>query len=52
VNQPLRLLIVEDSEDDVELLVHELHRGGYEPSFERVETPPAMQAALDAKPGT
>jgi response regulator RpfG family c-di-GMP phosphodiesterase len=43
---PLRVLIIEDSADDAELLVRELRRGGYEPSFERVETPDAMRAAL------
>jgi signal transduction histidine kinase len=43
----LRVLIVEDSERDATLLVRELRRGGYELSFERVETPDAMYAALD-----
>jgi len=33
---PLRVLIVEDSENDTLLLVHELRRGGYEPVHERV----------------
>ncbi len=46
---PLRVLIVEDSEDDVILLVRELRRGGYDPTFERVDTPEAMKAELDAK---
>jgi len=36
---PLRVLIVEDSEDDALLLVRELKRGGYETTFERVDTP-------------
>jgi putative two-component system response regulator len=44
--KPLRVLIVEDSADDAELLVRELQRGGYEPVCERVETTAAMQAAL------
>lgn len=44
---PLRLLIVGDSEDDTVLLIHELKRGGYDPVFERVDTPEAMSAALD-----
>ena len=43
---PLRLLIVEDSEDDALLLVRELQRGGYEPIFKRVETAKAMSAEL------
>ncbi|MGE5619514.1 MAG: ATP-binding protein [Sphingomonadaceae bacterium] len=46
MSTPLRILIVEDSEDDAELLLLELRRGGYEPSFERVETPEDMAAAL------
>lgn len=43
----LRLLLVEDSEDDALLLRRLLHRGGYTLStFERVDTPEAMRAAL------
>jgi PAS domain S-box-containing protein len=45
----LRILIVEDSEDDAALLLRELRRGGYDPIFERVETADAMRAALGAK---
>lgn len=47
MSKPLRALIVEDSEQDAVLLVRELRRGGYDLSFERVETPEAMHAALD-----
>jgi DNA-binding NtrC family response regulator len=43
---PLRVLIVEDSEDDTLLLVRELRRGGFEPEFIRVETPEDLGAAL------
>ncbi len=43
---PLRILIVEDSEADAELLLRELRRGGYAPEFERVETPEGLNAAL------
>ena len=46
---PLKVLIIEDSEDDVAALLHELRRGGYEPDFERVETPEAMKSALTEK---
>jgi PAS domain S-box-containing protein len=43
---PLRVLIVEDSEDDALLLLRELKRGGYEPLHKRVDTPEGMRAAL------
>lgn len=46
MGNPLRVLIIEDSEDDTLLIVRELKRGGYEPAFERVELPEAMTAAL------
>src|SRR3989441_10695235 len=49
MSTPLRVLIVEDSEDDTSLLVRELRRGGYELTFERVDTPAGMSAALDHK---
>ncbi len=48
--KPLRVLIVEDAPDDAELLLLELRRGGYDPVAERVETPAAMQAALEGGP--
>jgi PAS domain S-box-containing protein len=47
MNQPVRLLIVEDSENDVTLMLHALHRGGFEVAYEVVETPAAMRAALE-----
>ena len=49
MSTPLSVLIVEDSEDDVLALVRELHRGGYRPTYERVETADAMTAALDQR---
>ena len=42
----LRVLLVEDSENDALLLLRELRRGGYEPSCERVSTPEEMERAL------
>ncbi len=42
----LRVLLVEDSEDDALLLLRELRRGGYRPRFERVYTPAGMERAL------
>ncbi len=47
MSTPLRVLIVEDSEDDTQLMLRELRRGGYDPIFERVETADQMQAALN-----
>ncbi len=46
MDRPLRVLIVEDSEDDATLLLHELKRGGFDLTFERVATAEAMKAAL------
>src|SRR3989475_10442586 len=46
VMKPLRILIVEDSEDDTQLLLHELRRGGYDPRHERVDSAAAMDRAL------
>jgi len=43
----LRVLLVEDSEDDAVLLLRELRRGGYDPVLERVDTAGEMLAALD-----
>src|ERR671912_2602438 len=45
----LRVLLVEDSEDDALLLLRELRRSGYEPDYERVDTAPGMEAALDTR---
>ncbi len=42
----LRLLIVEDSEDDMLLLLHELKKSGYDPRYTRVETAEALKKAL------
>src|ERR671912_1674545 len=44
---PLRVLLVEDSEDDTLLLVRTLRRGGYDTIWERVDTAEAMEAAFD-----
>ncbi len=44
---PLRVLMCEDSEDDVALAVRALRQGGYDPLVERVDTAAAMGAALD-----
>jgi len=43
----LRVLIAEDSEDDTELMLREMKRGGFDPVYERVDTPLAMLNSLD-----
>ena len=45
--RPLRVLLVEDSEDDALLLLRELRRAGYEPEHEVVYTAGAMERALE-----
>ncbi len=47
MKKSLRLLIIEDSEDDTLLLIHALQRGGYEPSCMHIQTREAMKEALD-----
>jgi response regulator RpfG family c-di-GMP phosphodiesterase/putative methionine-R-sulfoxide reductase with GAF domain len=46
VKTPIKLLLVEDSDDDAQLILRELQRGGYEVEFERVETAEEMRSAL------
>lgn len=43
----LHILIIEDSDDDAELLLAELQRGGYEVNYERVETASGVIQALE-----
>ena len=43
----LRVLLVEDSEEDALLLLRTLRKGGYDPAWKRVDTPQDMEAALD-----
>src|SRR3989338_7186376 len=50
MGKPLRALIVEDVEPDALLVVRELTRGGFDVTFERVDTPEAMSAALAKQP--
>src|SRR6185312_3771537 len=50
MGKPLRVLIVEDVEEDAALLLYELKRGDFDVTFERVETPEAMVAALAQQP--
>ncbi|HWA49066.1 MAG TPA: PAS domain-containing protein, partial [Dongiaceae bacterium] len=45
----LRVLVVDDSSDDTELLIRQLRRDGYDLSAERTETIDGLNAALDAQ---
>jgi PAS domain S-box-containing protein len=47
---PVRVLIIEDNDDDALLVVTHLRRGGIELTYERVETIEAVAAALAARP--
>lgn len=44
---PLRVLMVEDSQQDAELILLYLQRGGFVPAWQRVETEEAMRSELD-----
>jgi PAS domain S-box-containing protein len=50
MGNPLRVLMIEDSEDDALLLARELRRAGYDLTYERVDTADALKAALDRHP--
>jgi sigma-B regulation protein RsbU (phosphoserine phosphatase) len=50
MGKQLRLLIVEDSENDAFLIKGELSRGGYEVALKRVETSATFSAALELEP--
>lgn len=47
--QTLRVLLVEDSEDDAALTLRQLKKGGYEPAYKRVDTKEDMRAALETR---
>jgi PAS domain S-box-containing protein/putative nucleotidyltransferase with HDIG domain len=48
-DKSLNALMIEDSEDDAQLIIHEIKKGGYNPVYERVETSVAMKKALKEK---
>ena len=48
-DQPLRLLMIEDSEDDALLIIRNLKKGGFNLVYERVETAAAMKKVLKEK---
>jgi diguanylate cyclase (GGDEF)-like protein len=46
MSHPIRLLLVEDSEDDAELLLRALRQGGYSVEYRRVDSGPDLASAL------
>ena len=50
MSTPLRALLIDDSEEDTELLLRHLRRNGFDVQWVRVDTAPALEAAL-AQPG-
>jgi len=46
--KPLKLLVIEDSEDDTLLLLHHLKRGGYQTAYTRVENEQDMIKAIES----
>jgi CheY-like chemotaxis protein len=49
-SEPLHALLVEDSADDAELMVHHLHQSGFDLTFDRVETEADYLACLEKSP--
>ena len=47
MDQPIRLLIIDDSLDDALLLVRQLKKGGYNLTYEQVDTAETMNEAID-----
>src|SRR5687768_16621200 len=49
MEKPLRVLFVEDTEEDMLLVLRALRKGGYAPITRRVETASDMRRALEQK---
>jgi two-component system, response regulator len=49
MNKPIRILIVEDSEANALLLVSQLKKEGYNPTYNQVDTAQAMSEAFEKK---
>jgi PAS domain S-box-containing protein len=45
----LRILVIEDSEDDALLVLHQIKKGGYKVDYELVETAEKMKSSLEKK---
>jgi signal transduction histidine kinase len=44
--RPLRVLLIEDSDDDAQMILRELRRGGFAPTARRVDDAASLRAAL------
>lgn len=49
MKKTIRILVIEDSEDDALLVLHQIRNGGYNIDYERVQTAETMKAALREK---
>lgn len=49
MSEPLRILIIDDSEDDTVLLVRHLRASGYAPDYRRIDTQDELRTALSAE---
>ena len=50
MNQAIRILVVEDSEDDARLAMRMLKQGGFDPSYRRVQDVQSLKAAFEHEP--
>ena len=46
MSKPVKILVVEDSEDDAKLALRVLRRGGFDPTYRRVQTAAELDTAL------
>lgn len=46
IGHPIKVLVVEDSEDDTELMIRHLRKGGFNPKYKRVQTADGLEKAL------
>ena len=47
MTRPLKVLVIEDSEDDGLLLIRELERGGFKPEWRRIDTAAELEQVLE-----
>jgi diguanylate cyclase (GGDEF)-like protein/PAS domain S-box-containing protein len=50
VSKPVKVLLVEDSEDDAKLALRALRLGGFEATYRRIQTPAILEAMLAQEP--